>query len=101
MKTTSAGSPADFCGTIYECLGIDPNMPVYDQTGRPHPIAQGARRFGISSREERYAGPTTAPTSPGCHRQLHVLPLLVQLWALSETFHEGPDNRLLSSEGRM
>src|SRR5262249_9768150 len=31
----------DFCATVYECLGIDPNMLVYDQTGRPHRVAQG------------------------------------------------------------
>lgn len=33
--------PADVCATIYHCLGIDPDMPVYDRTGRPIPIAQG------------------------------------------------------------
>jgi hypothetical protein len=34
-------STADICATIYECLGIDPEMPVHDRSGRPTPIAQG------------------------------------------------------------
>jgi hypothetical protein len=33
--------PADFCATLYECLGIDPNRLVHDQNGRPYPVAQG------------------------------------------------------------
>jgi len=33
--------PADLCATIYQCLGIDPEMPVYDRSGRPVPIANG------------------------------------------------------------
>jgi hypothetical protein len=33
--------PADICATIYQCLGIDPQTPVYDRAGRPVPIAQG------------------------------------------------------------
>src|SRR5207302_4705988 len=36
-------SPADICATIYECLGINPEMPVYDHSGRPIAIAQGGR----------------------------------------------------------
>src|SRR5262249_54145867 len=36
-------SPADVCATIYDCLGIDPDMPVYDRAGRPHPVAQGGK----------------------------------------------------------
>jgi hypothetical protein len=36
-------SPADVCATIYECLGIDPDMPVHDRAGRPIPVAQGGR----------------------------------------------------------
>jgi uncharacterized protein (DUF1501 family) len=36
-------SPADICATIYECLGIDPDMLVYDRTNRPLPIANGGR----------------------------------------------------------
>jgi hypothetical protein len=31
----------DVCATIYHCLGIDPEMPVYDRGGRPHPVANG------------------------------------------------------------
>jgi Protein of unknown function (DUF1501) len=31
----------DICATIYHCLGIDPDMPVYDHGGRPVPVAQG------------------------------------------------------------
>jgi hypothetical protein len=31
----------DVCATIYHCLGIDPDMPVYDRGGRPVPVAQG------------------------------------------------------------
>jgi len=36
-------SPADVCATIYECLGIDPDMPVHDRSGRPIPVAHGGR----------------------------------------------------------
>lgn len=35
--------PADICATIYHCLGIDPEMPVYDRSGRPVPIAHGGQ----------------------------------------------------------
>ncbi len=31
----------DICATIYHCLGIDPDMPVYDRSGRPLPVANG------------------------------------------------------------
>ncbi len=34
-------STADVCATIYECLGIDPDMTVPDRAGRPVPVAQG------------------------------------------------------------
>ena len=33
----------DICATIYHCLGIDPEMPVYDHGRRPIPIAHGGR----------------------------------------------------------
>ncbi len=33
----------DLCATIYHCLGIDPDMPVYERGGRPIPIAQGGQ----------------------------------------------------------
>jgi hypothetical protein len=33
----------NICATIYQCLGIDPEMPVYDQGNRPIPIAHGGR----------------------------------------------------------
>ncbi|MGE0606634.1 MAG: DUF1501 domain-containing protein [Pirellulales bacterium] len=33
--------PADICATIYRCLGIDPDMMIYDRLNRPHKIAQG------------------------------------------------------------
>jgi uncharacterized protein (DUF1501 family) len=36
-------SPADICATIYQCLGINPETPVQDRTGRPIPVAQGGR----------------------------------------------------------
>jgi hypothetical protein len=36
-------STADICATIYECLGIDPDFPVLDHSGRPHRIANGGR----------------------------------------------------------
>ena len=36
-------SPGDVCATIYECLGIDPHMPVPDAQGRPIAIAQGGK----------------------------------------------------------
>ena len=28
-------STADICATIYDCLGIDPDLMVPDRTGRP------------------------------------------------------------------
>jgi hypothetical protein len=36
-------STADICATIYQCLGIDPDMSVHDRSGRPHPVARGGR----------------------------------------------------------
>jgi hypothetical protein len=33
----------DIVSTIYHCLGIDPEMPVHDQAGRPVPVAHGGR----------------------------------------------------------
>ncbi len=33
----------DICATIYHCLGIDPEMAVYDHGGRPIPVAHGGR----------------------------------------------------------
>jgi hypothetical protein len=33
----------DICATIYRCLGIDPEMLIYDRAGRPIPVAQGGR----------------------------------------------------------
>jgi hypothetical protein len=36
-------STADVCATIYECLGIDPEMPVQDRAGRPIAVAHGGR----------------------------------------------------------
>jgi hypothetical protein len=33
--------PADVVATVYECLGIDPDTPVYDRSNRPHAAAQG------------------------------------------------------------
>jgi hypothetical protein len=36
-------STGDICATIYQCLGIDPDMTVPDRSGRPVPIAQGGR----------------------------------------------------------
>jgi hypothetical protein len=33
--------PADIVATVYACLGIDPELPLYDHGGRPHPAAQG------------------------------------------------------------
>jgi hypothetical protein len=33
----------DICATIYHCLGIDPEMPVYDHGRRPVPIAHGGQ----------------------------------------------------------
>jgi uncharacterized protein (DUF1501 family) len=36
-------STADICATIYQCLGIDPDMPVHDRSGRPHAAAQGGQ----------------------------------------------------------
>jgi Protein of unknown function (DUF1501) len=36
-------STADICATIYQCLGIDPEMTLPDRAGRPVPIAQGGQ----------------------------------------------------------
>jgi len=36
-------SPADICCTVYECLGIDPEMTVPDKAGRPVAINQGGQ----------------------------------------------------------
>jgi Protein of unknown function (DUF1501) len=36
-------STSDVCATIYECLGIDPDMTLPDRAGRPVPVAQGGR----------------------------------------------------------
>ncbi|MDB5390193.1 MAG: hypothetical protein JWM11_5839 [Planctomycetaceae bacterium] len=33
--------PADICATIYDCLGIDPDLTILDRLNRPHKIAQG------------------------------------------------------------
>jgi hypothetical protein len=33
----------DICATIYHCLGIDPDMHVYDRGRRPIAIAHGGR----------------------------------------------------------
>lgn len=34
-------STADVCATIYRCLGLDPELEIHDQVGRPTKIAQG------------------------------------------------------------
>lgn len=36
-------SPADVCATIYECLGIDPDLMVPDRAGRPMSVSHGGR----------------------------------------------------------
>jgi hypothetical protein len=36
----------DICATIYQILGIDPEMPVNDRGGRPIAIAHGGRPIG-------------------------------------------------------
>jgi len=33
--------PADICATVYQQLGIDPDMPVYDKANRPVAVGQG------------------------------------------------------------
>jgi hypothetical protein len=33
----------DICATVYECLGIDPEMAVNDHNGRPVPVAHGGQ----------------------------------------------------------
>jgi Protein of unknown function (DUF1501) len=33
----------DICATIYHCLGIDPEMTVYDHGRKPVPVAHGGR----------------------------------------------------------
>ena len=36
-------SPADICATIYECLGIDPDLQIPDSAGQPVRIRMGGR----------------------------------------------------------
>jgi hypothetical protein len=36
-------STSDICATIYQCLGIDPEMPVHDRGGKPIPVAHGGK----------------------------------------------------------
>ena len=33
----------DICATIYQCLGIDPDMAVADHNGKPVPVAHGGK----------------------------------------------------------
>ena len=40
---SNAVSPSEICATIYECLGIDPEMRLPDRSGRPIEIANGGR----------------------------------------------------------
>ena len=39
---TRAVTPSNIHATIYQCLGIDPHMPIYDN-GRPIPVAHGGQ----------------------------------------------------------
>jgi hypothetical protein len=39
-------STADICATIYQCMGIDSDMPVHDRSGRPTPVANGGKAIG-------------------------------------------------------
>ena len=41
--TENPVSTGDICATIYECLGIKPEMRIPDQFGRPIEIAHGGR----------------------------------------------------------
>lgn len=36
-------STSDICATVYQCLGIDPEMLVRDRGGRPMPVAHGGK----------------------------------------------------------
>ncbi len=36
-------SPADICATIYECLGIDPDLQIPDSACQPVRIRMGGR----------------------------------------------------------
>jgi hypothetical protein len=36
-------STSDVCATIYQCLGIDPDMTVPDRSGRPMPVSNGGK----------------------------------------------------------
>jgi hypothetical protein len=36
-------STADVCATIYQCLGIDPDMTVPERSGRPIAINHGGQ----------------------------------------------------------
>jgi hypothetical protein len=43
MVDLKPGAPADIIATVYRCLEIDPELPLYDRGNRPHPAAQGGR----------------------------------------------------------
>ena len=36
-------TPADIVSTIYRCLGINPETPVYEPNSRPVPIHHGGK----------------------------------------------------------
>jgi hypothetical protein len=36
-------STTEICATIYHLLGINPDMPIHDRSGRPFPVAMGAQ----------------------------------------------------------
>ena len=36
-------TPADIVATIYRCLGINPDTPVYEPNGRPVPVRHGGQ----------------------------------------------------------
>lgn len=36
-------STSDICATVYECLGIDPALPILDKTAKPIPVAHGGQ----------------------------------------------------------
>ena len=41
FPATNPVTPADICSTIYQCLGISPDTPVYMSNGRPVHIHHG------------------------------------------------------------
>jgi uncharacterized protein (DUF1501 family) len=45
--TSNPVSPQDLIATLYDCLGVDPHMVIYDQQRRPYPLVDGRPLTGL------------------------------------------------------